>query len=263
MAKNGKHESPPGGLSRRDFLRGGAAVGALGTAGLLAGELAEGAKGKPAPRLEAGIEVFGPGPVPVRLRLNGKNYDLELEPRMTLLDALREKLELTGAKKVCDRGTCGACTVILDGKPVYACSLLAIDVQRQPIETIEGLGRPERLHPLQAAFVENDAQQCGFCTPGFIMAARALLQQNPNPKLADVHHGLSGNFCRCGTYAGMRQAVLAAAPFARRAEEEEERGSEVEDVEVIDERSGADTKDRKPDGKKKKKKKKKRRSRRG
>ncbi len=229
-------------------------MGALGSAGLLVGELAEGAKGKPAGHMEAGVEIFGPGPVPVRLRLNGKNYDLQLEPRMTLLDALREKLELTGAKRVCDRGTCGACTVILDGKPVYACSLLAIDVQRQPIETIEGLGRPERLHPLQAAFVENDAQQCGFCTPGFIMAARALLQQNPNPKLADVHHGLSGNFCRCGTYAGMRQAVLAAAPFARRDEEEAAEGTDAEGIE----KSGADTKERKPDAKKKKKKKKRR-----
>jgi xanthine dehydrogenase YagT iron-sulfur-binding subunit len=258
MAKEGDRDDPPSplrvGLSRRDFLRGGAAVGALGSAGLLAGELTEGAKGKPAPRMEAGMEVFGPGAVPVRLRINGKNYDLELEPRMTLLDALREKLELTGAKRVCDRGTCGACTVILDGKPVYACGLLAIDVQRQPIETVEGLGRPERLHPLQAAFVESDAQQCGFCTPGFIMAARALLQQNPNPSLADVHHGLSGNFCRCGTYAGMRQAVLAAAPFARSTEEEEEEGSEVEDIELIEE-SGADTKDRKPAAKKKRKKK--------
>ena len=263
MANEEKRDDFPrpltaGGISRRDFLRGGAAVGALGSAGLLAGELAEGAKGKPAPHMEAGVEVFGPGPVPVRLRINSKNYDLELEPRMTLLDALREKLELTGAKRVCDRGTCGACTVILDGKPVYACSLLAIDVQRQPIETVEGLGRPERLHPLQAAFVENDAQQCGFCTPGFVMAARALLQQNPNPSLADVHHGLSGNFCRCGTYAGMRQAVLAAAPFARRAEEEEEGAAagDIEDVEVM-EGGGADTKARKQDGKKKKKKKKK------
>jgi len=226
------NDSKPDGISRRDFLRGGAAVGALGSAGLLVGEMAE---GKPGPRMEAGVQVFGPGPVPVRLRINGKSYDLELEPRTTLLDALRDKLELTGAKRVCDRGTCGACTVILDGKPVYACSLLAIDVQRQPIETVEGLGRPEKLHPLQAAFVENDSQQCGFCTPGFVMAAKALLDHNPNPNLADVHHGLSGNFCRCGTYAGMRRAVLAAAPLmAGLAEEEPERedGGEMKDPEA-------------------------------
>jgi aerobic-type carbon monoxide dehydrogenase small subunit (CoxS/CutS family) len=262
MAKDDKPSPRSTGISRRDFLRGGAAVGALGTAGLLVGELAEGAKGKSAPRLEAGLEVFGPGPVPVRLRINNKNYDLELEPRTTLLDALRDKLEMTGAKKVCDRGTCGACTVILDGKPVYSCSLLAIDVQRQPIETVEGLGRPEKLHPLQAAFVENDAQQCGFCTPGFVMAARALLLQNPNPSLAAVHHGLSGNFCRCGTYAGMRQAVLAAAPVARRAEEGEETRGETaeEDAEVLEgagEPSEGEAKPRKTGKKKKKKKKRK------
>ena len=228
MASDGKRDSPPGGgLSRRDFLRGGAVAGALGGAGLLAGEMLEAAK-KPAraAHTEAAVEVWGPGPVPVRLRINDKSYDLKLEPRTTLLDALRDELDLTGAKRVCDRGTCGACTVILDGKTVYACSVLAIDAQRQPIETIEGLGRPERLHPLQAAFVEHDAQQCGFCTPGFVMAAKALLDHTPNPTLEEVHHGLSGNFCRCGTYAGMRQAVLAAAPVLgeRRRTRSEARG---------------------------------------
>jgi xanthine dehydrogenase YagT iron-sulfur-binding subunit len=214
MAKDGKKEdgSPPGGLSRRDFLRGGAVAGALGSAGLLAGEIAEAAR-KNQPPAPDGMEVWGPGPVPMRLRINDKAYDLKLEPRTTLLDALRDELELTGAKRVCDRGTCGACTVIVDGKAVYACSQLAIDVQHRPIWTIEGLGRPAKLHPLQAAFVENDAQQCGFCTPGFVMAAKALLDRTPTPTLKDVHHGLSGNFCRCGTYAGMRLAVLAAAPL--------------------------------------------------
>ncbi|MEO6195014.1 MAG: 2Fe-2S iron-sulfur cluster-binding protein [Thermoanaerobaculia bacterium] len=224
MAKDGKEDdSPPsGGMSRRDFLRGGAVAGALGSAGLLAGEIAEAARKNP-PAAPDGMEVWGPGPVPVRLRINNKAYDLKLEPRTTLLDALRDELELTGAKRVCDRGTCGACTVILDGKAVYACSQLAIDVQRVPIWTIESLGRPERLHPLQAAFVEHDAQQCGFCTPGFVMAAKALLDHTPSPTLKDVHHGLSGNFCRCGTYAGMRLAVLAAAPLMGGEEEEEEK----------------------------------------
>jgi xanthine dehydrogenase YagT iron-sulfur-binding subunit len=223
MAKDGKEDdSPPGGgISRRDFLRGGAVAGALGSAGLLAGEIAEAARKNPAAAPD-GMEVWGPGPVPVRLRVNNKAYDLKVEPRTTLLDVLREELELTGAKRVCDRGTCGACTVILDGKAVYACSQLAIDVQRQPIWTIESLGRPGRLHPLQAAFVEHDAQQCGFCTPGFVMAAKALLDHTPSPTLKDVHHGLSGNFCRCGTYAGMRLAVLAAAPLMGDEEEEEE-----------------------------------------
>ena len=212
MAKDDKREDPPaGGISRRDFLRGGAVAGALGSAGLLAGELVEGAKGAPAPRMEAGVEVFGPGPVPMRLRLNGKNYDLRLEPRTTLLDALRDHLELTGAKKVCDRGTCGACTVILDGDPVYACSLLAIGVQRQPIETLEGLGRPEKLHPLQAAFVDNDAQQCGFCTPGFVVACKAFLDKHPHPTREELGAGLGGNLCRCGTYMGIRAAVMQVA----------------------------------------------------
>src|SRR6185295_161985 len=186
---------------------------------------------------EAGVEIWGPGEVPVRLRVNNKSFDLRLEPRTTLLDALRDHLELTGAKRVCDRGTCGACTVLLDGDAVYACSLLAIDVQRQPIWTVEGLGHPESLHPLQAAFVENDAQQCGFCTPGFVMAAKALLDRNPNPKLADVHHGLSGNFCRCGTYAGMRKAVLAAAPLMAGGLQEEE-GAEAEDAGMADAAGG-------------------------
>jgi xanthine dehydrogenase YagT iron-sulfur-binding subunit len=218
MAIDGERDDPPGGgISRRDFLRGGAVAGALGSAGLLAGELVEAARD--APRTEAGVEIWGPEPVPVRLRINGKSHDLRLEPRTTLLDALRDNLELTGAKRVCDRGTCGACTVILDGKAAYACSILAVDAQRQPIQTIEGLGRPERLHPLQAAFVEHDAQQCGFCTPGFVMAAKALLDQHPNPSLQDVHHGFSGNFCRCGTYAGLRKAVLAAAPLMAGAED--------------------------------------------
>ena len=168
MSRDGKRDDPPpGGISRRDFLRGGAVAGALGSAGLLAGELVEGAKGQPAPRMEAGVEVFGPGPVPMRLRINGKSYDLKLEPRTTLLDALRDHLELTGAKKVCDRGTCGACTVILNGKSVYACSVLAIDAQGRNIETIEGL--PVN-NPISTAFVNNDAQQCGYCTPGFVMA---------------------------------------------------------------------------------------------
>jgi xanthine dehydrogenase YagT iron-sulfur-binding subunit len=203
MARDGERDDPPaGGISRRDFLRGGAAAGALGSAGLLVLEGAE-AKAPGAPRSEAGVEVWGPGEVPVRLRINGKSHDLRVEPRTTLLDALRDRLELTGAKRVCDRGTCGACTVLLDGKAAYACSLLAID-----------------------------AQQCGFCTPGFVMAAKALLDRNPDPTLAEVHHGLSGNFCRCGTYAGLRQAVLAAAPrMAGAALEEDEEGSdEVEEL---------------------------------
>jgi len=231
MAKmDERDDSPPAGLSRRQFLRGGAAAGALGTAGMLVGEMAEAAK-QPArphpPAAEEGMEILGPGPVPVRLRINGQPTDLKLEPRTTLLDALRDHLELTCAKRVCDRGTCGACTVILSGKAVYACSQLAIDVQHQSIETIESLAEPGKMHPLSAAFVEHDAQQCGFCTPGFVMAAKALLDHTPSPTLKQVHRGLSGNFCRCGTYAGMRQAVLAAAAHMNDDDVKVEEGGEV------------------------------------
>jgi xanthine dehydrogenase YagT iron-sulfur-binding subunit len=208
MAGDGDSKSSSKGFSRRDFLRGSALAGAVG-GGLLATEETEAAKA--GPRTEEGVQIFGPGPVPMRFRINGKPHDATLEPRVTLLDALRDSLGFTGAKRVCDRGTCGACTVLLDGKAVYACSVLAIAAQGSQIQTVESLGRPDKLHPLQAAFVDHDAQQCGFCTPGFVMAAKALLDRNPNPRVADVHEGLSGNLCRCGTYAGLRKAVLVAA----------------------------------------------------
>lgn len=200
------------GLSRRDFLRGGAVAG-LATSGLLGATAA--AEEAAAPRRVAGVEIHGPEPVPVSLDINGKTYEVKVEPRVTLLDALRDQLDLTGAKRVCDRGTCGACTVLVDGRPAYACSLLALDVQGREIETVEGLGDPQHLHPLQAAFVENDAQQCGFCTPGFVMAAKGLLDTNPSPSPEEIHAGLSGNFCRCGTYAGLGKAIQATAKAAK------------------------------------------------
>jgi len=134
-----------------------------------------------------------------------------VEPRVTLLDALRDRLDLTGAKKVCDRGTCGSCTVIMDGDPVYSCNVLAVEAQGKAITTVEGLGSPEKLHPMQAAFVNNDAQQCGFCTPGFVVACKAFLDKHPNPTREQVERGLGGNLCRCGTYVGVTQAVLDAA----------------------------------------------------
>jgi xanthine dehydrogenase YagT iron-sulfur-binding subunit len=136
---------------------------------------------------------------------------VSLEPRTTLCDALRNHLEFTAAKRVCDRGTCGACTVILDGKAVYSCDVLAIDAQGRKIETLEGISTPEHPHPVSQAFVNNDAQQCGYCTPGFVVAAKAFLDRHPNPTYEDVKHGLGGNLCRCGTYMGVRKAVLEAA----------------------------------------------------
>ena len=148
----------------------------------------------------------------IRLNINGRPRSLEVEPRVTLLDALRNRLDLTGAKKVCDRASCGACTVTMDGQAVYACSVLAIEAQGHRIETVESLASGDRLHPVQEAFVEHDAQQCGFCTPGFVVASKALLDRNPNPTREEVLRGLSGNLCRCGTYVGVVAAVLDAAP---------------------------------------------------
>lgn len=163
----------------------------------------------------AEVKVFGPGKVPMTFTINGRTYRAELEPRVTLLDALRNEFDLTGAKRVCDRGTCGACTVLMDGKPVYACSVLAIEAQGKAITTVEGLLQDGKLHPIQQAFVENDALQCGFCTPGFVVACKALLDRNPNPTPEDLVAGLGGNLCRCGTYVGIRAAIAQAARMQR------------------------------------------------
>ncbi len=207
---NPERGSPPdskssGDVSRRDFLK----IGGIAATVPLVGERVVRAAG-------ARVRVFGPGKVPVTLTINGKPYRADLEPRVTLLDALRETFDLTGAKRVCDRGTCGACTVLLGDRTVYSCSMLAIDAQRHNITTVEGLGDPERLHPVQKAFWDNDAQQCGFCTPGFVIATKALLDRNPNPTPEQVCKGLCGNLCRCGTYIGLRAAALQAAGSAAR-----------------------------------------------
>ena len=191
---------PKNGFSRRGFIRGvGISTGALGSGLLETAALAEPAGG-----------MAGPGAVPVTLKINGKSHNLNLEPRVTLIDALRNYADHTGAKKVCDRATCGACTVIMDGKVVYSCTVLAIDAQSKDIQTIEGLSNG-KLHPVSVAFVNHDAQQCGYCTPGFVMATKGFLDKHPNPTVADVEKGLGGNLCRCGTYIGMRKAVLEAA----------------------------------------------------
>jgi len=197
---------PDGGVSRRDFLKGiGAGGGALG-----AGLLAE-APAPPKQGMLAGARHFGPGPVAITLNVNGEPRELKVEPRVTLLDALRDRLDLTGAKKICDRGACGGCSVLLDGKPVYSCMLLALDVRGRAITTIEGIGAKDRLHPLQHAFIERDALQCGFCTPGFVVASKALLDATPKPTLDEVREGLAGHLCRCGTYTRIYEAVLATA----------------------------------------------------
>ena len=200
--------SSQSGLSRRDFLK---ITGVSAAAPLMAGAAAI------AIEAPADAAIQGPGKVPIALNINEKKYNAQLEPRVTLLDALRDQFELTGAKRVCDRGTCGACTVLMDGKAVYSCSVLAIDAQSKAITTVEGLGQPGSLHPVQQAFIDNDAQQCGFCTPGFVVACKAFLDQHPHPTLEEIKHGLSGNFCRCGTYAGVRLAVMQAAKAGKGA----------------------------------------------
>jgi xanthine dehydrogenase YagT iron-sulfur-binding subunit len=201
MAKSHQDDKPEKqGLSRRAFLSTSAGI-ALSTPMIGDAAIAD----------QAAAEVFGPGKVPIVLRVNGKSHNLSLEPRVTLLEALHNYLDYTGAKKVCDRATCGACTVIMGGAPVYACSVLAIEAQGKDITTVEGLSTGGKLHPLQAAFIEHDAQQCGFCTPGFVVACKAFLDKNPNPTLEGIEKGLGGNLCRCGTYVGIRQAVLTAA----------------------------------------------------
>jgi xanthine dehydrogenase YagT iron-sulfur-binding subunit len=189
------------GVSRRDFLKistiSAAAVPILGTKVVQAA-------GEP-------VKVYGPGRTPVELTINGEKHTLQLEPRVTLLDALRDRLEITGAKRVCDRAECGACTVLIDGKPVYACSVLAIEAQGKSIATIEAMMQGETLNPIQQAFVDNDASQCGFCTPGFVVAFKAVLDQNPNATPEEIRHGLSGNVCRCGTYHGIHLAIAQMA----------------------------------------------------
>ena len=189
------------GVSRRDFLKfstiSAAAVPILGT------KVVE-AAGEP-------VRIYGPGKVPVELNINGQKHTLQLEPRVTLLDALRDQLEITGAKRVCDRAECGACTVLLDNRAVYACSVLAIEAQGKAITTVESLMQGENLHPIQQAFVDNDASQCGFCTPGFVVACKAFLDRHPNASPEEIRHGLSGNLCRCGTYHGIQLAIAQMA----------------------------------------------------
>ncbi len=191
------------GLSRRGFLKG------IGVGGVASG-LAT-ATGLQLDTEAQDLKVKGPGEIPVALKINGKSHKLQIEPRVTLLDALRNRLDLTGAKKVCDRGTCGACTVLVDGQPVYSCSMLAIEAEGREVTTIEGIGTPGRLNEVQKAFIRNDGQQCGFCTPGFVMATTAFVRSHPNCTVDEARSGLGGNLCRCGTYAGIMLAAVDAS----------------------------------------------------
>jgi xanthine dehydrogenase YagT iron-sulfur-binding subunit len=196
----------PGAISRRSFIK---SAGAAAAAGLIPINSESAAD---SPRAEEGVaERLGPAAHPIELKINGQTMHLAIEPRVTLLRALREHLGLTGTKLVCDRGACGACTVHLDGRPVNSCMMLAMDARGHEITTIEGLGSPAKMHPVQSAFVEHDAMQCGFCTPGMVMSVAAAIRDNPAASREDVRRATAGNICRCGTYPHVFEAALEAA----------------------------------------------------
>jgi aerobic-type carbon monoxide dehydrogenase small subunit (CoxS/CutS family) len=150
------------------------------------------------------------------LKINGSTQKVAVEPRQTVLDVLRDDLDLTGAKKVCNHGSCGACTVMIDGKARYSCMTLAMDADGREIRTVEGLAQNGELSPVQAAFVEKDALMCGFCTPGFVMSVTSCLEKNPNATLDEVKRACAGNTCRCGTYPRVFEAAMAAAQQMRK-----------------------------------------------
>ena len=158
-----------------------------------------------------GQKPVGPEPARLVLQVNGNRHELEIEPRVTLLDVLRNKLQLTGAKEVCDRATCGACTVLADGQPVYSCMKLAIEMQDRAITTIEGLSNPDDPTPIQRAFVEHDGLMCGYCTPGFVMSLTALFNARQSPSLEEIKKACSGNLCRCGAYPHIFKAAQSVA----------------------------------------------------
>ena len=186
-------------VTRRSFLKSSGVVAAATTVRLKTGVAAQGSVVAPAPRTT------------LTLTVNGQHHRLEVEDRWTLVEVLRDHLRLTGTKIGCDRGECGACTVLLDGKPVYACSQLAVWTEGRDVQTVEGLADGDQLDPLQEAFIANDGPQCGFCTSGQLMSATALLQRNPRPTPEEVREGLTGNLCRCSNYNRYVASVLAAA----------------------------------------------------
>jgi xanthine dehydrogenase YagT iron-sulfur-binding subunit len=190
------------GVSRRGFLTGTGAVAAAA-----AGLQAELKQATAQPRVDD-TNPMGPAPVLLQLTVNGKPLTTQVEPRVTLLDALRNYLDVTGCKRVCDRATCGACTVMVNGRTVYACTMLALEARGTDIRTAESLVRGGQLDPVPAAFVNCDAQQCGFCTPGFVVSIRAALDRNPNATPEELEAAVSGNICRCGTYEQMRHAIV-------------------------------------------------------
>jgi len=193
-------------LSRRSFLKG-IGGGAIGGAALSTGLI----QSEPAQAYSPETSGAALGKTPVTLKVNGKTYRVEVEHRNTLAEVLRDELGLTGTKIGCDRGECGACTVIINGRNMYSCSHLAVWMEGKDILTVEGLAKGDKLDPIQEAFIEHDGPQCGFCTSGQIMSGKALLLKNAKPTEAQARRGLSGNLCRCGNYNREVAAVLAAA----------------------------------------------------
>jgi xanthine dehydrogenase YagT iron-sulfur-binding subunit len=205
MSRDSRRSDPPSGLSRRKFL---ATMGAGAAAAAVTGGIA--------PAVYQDGEVMRPEElVKVPLTVNGRTHRLLVEPRWTLLYVLRERLGLTGTKVGCERGECGACTVLIDDVPRYACATLALEAEGSRITTVEGLLRGEELGETQRAFVEQDAFQCGYCTSGQIMAAEGLLRAEPNPSVEEIRRGMSGNLCRCGAYPHITEAVKRAAALKR------------------------------------------------
>jgi xanthine dehydrogenase YagT iron-sulfur-binding subunit len=200
------------GMSRRTFLKHGG-TSAVGAALMESGAAQAAAESAVANNTG---EVLGPGSIPIALLINGQPVSVHAEPAATLVEVLRDHLGLTGTKIGCDRGACSACTVWLDGQPASSCMTLALDARGRSITTIEGLASGGELHPVQQAFVEHDALQCGFCTPGMIMSCAALLNTKPDAGIEDVKRAVSGHLCRCGTYPNIFKAVLAAENEIRR-----------------------------------------------
>ena len=206
-------------FSRRDFFK------TLGVGAVASASVSLTADEAAARQALAGV---GPGEVPITLTINGRRHQLQVEPRVTLLDAMRTRLDITGPKRVCDRGACGACTVIIEpssdaksasagpgGRTYYSCSMLAIEAHGRNIRTVDGLSQGTALHPVQQAFCDHDGLMCGFCTPGFVMSTVALLEKNPTPTPEQAKRALDGNLCRCGTNIGVLKAALAAKVVTR------------------------------------------------
>lgn len=192
-------------VSRRAFIQGIGTTAVISAAGLSSATAIAAEVTRP-----TAAEAQGPAAIPIALSINGEKHTFTLEPRVTLLEALRIHAGITGPKEVCERATCGACTVLLDGMPVYACMILAIEAQGREVTTVEGISR-DGLTAIQKAIVEHDGLQCGYCTPGFVMTLTALLKANPHPTEAEIRKACSGHLCRCGSYPRIFSAALAAS----------------------------------------------------